>query len=212
MIGNVHLVQPDTLEEIGNVDNAPPVDGQIKRFSAATGKWENVSSVNIQLDLGGIWGLQNNEVNAIGVNGIIDTNHTQDLGNAGALGTPTIATVLNSAGAGGYMCHVDCKVKRLRVNYRQNNTGASVWGFLIFKQAQVSGANGGTGVAILDDIANSVNRVAAANNQQTIIDETTFEDVTISAGEMICFANRCVTSNANLNLQIKAGFIELEPV
>ena len=209
VITSTHLVQADTLEEIGNVDSTPPTNGQVKKYSEATGKWENSSVVSRTLDLGGIWGLQNNEVNAIALSGVIDTNHTQDIGNSGAMGTPTDQAILNSNSAGGWLASFDCRIVNLLANYEQN--GAADWGFLIFKQVQVSGADGGNGFVILDDVANNVNRQGASNISQ-IIDHTDFEPVDILRGEMICLAARCPTTAANRNMRIKAGHIELQPI
>lgn len=212
MITNTHIVQADKLEDIGNVNSAAPSVGDMKAFNGA--EWVNVERPGLELPVAGTWGLQNNEVNAIGVLGIIDTNHTQYLGNAGTNGTPVAQSILDSGSAGGYMVSRDMRVTEMRINYRQNNIDATPWGFLIFKQVQASGINGGTGTAILDDVGNSINRAATIANRQTIVQlgPTDFDDVVISAGEMICFANRCVSTGGNRALQIRSGYIRLDYV
>jgi len=159
---------------------------------------------------GGTFGLQNNEVNAVGVAGIIDTNHTQDLGNSGAMGTPTAQAILN-ANAGGFMMSYQQRIVGFRAVYRQNNIDASEWGFLLFKQTPAHQSNVGNGALLYDDVALNINRVANANNVKQVIHVTSgFEPVDIMPGDFLVLAARCPTSAANRNLQLASFNIELE--
>ena len=195
-----------TLESAQDV-TGPFTDGDT--LVRKNGVWVPGRKQTHTIQIAGLWGLQNNEINAIGISGYADTNHLQDLGDSGPMGTPTDPLVIDNGNAGGFMAPADMKPVRYRVLYRQNNADATEWGFLFFKQLPVHGSNIGSPEVLLDDVAANINRAGPTNlRQYTTI--TDFEDVTINAGEFICMAARCPTAPTNRNLNIISSVLELE--
>ena len=102
--------------------------------------------IEIRQELGSRYLLDPNEMNVMGPLGEIDTNHTLDGGNVGAL-------VWNRL-SGGYTFPWDVRLKRFYAQHYNSNSAAQAWGWVIAKLEVTFDSNATLPATyILDEVA-----------------------------------------------------------
>lgn len=161
------------------------------------------------IDLGSQFLLDPSEINGVGVTGIHDPTHTQDLGN---VGTTTVAWSF-----GGITRPWDLKLVEARIWYRINNTAAQAFGFFIGHAQKIENSTASLPFTYLLDEVGDNGGAGPRDPNNTRPYETgviSFANPTvIPAGECVTWGVAAPTADVtNRYVQISTGYLLFERV